>query len=476
MEFKVTMGEMEEAVRALYKMKQSLKTLDSALGKLQREIQQQDGKLAKAMNIAYGGHRDTVDRETVAVEKLFTYLSSYMEDFRSIDGEIYPNRPSIINPSYLRNVAKSEEQALHELSYTVFASHAPPRSMFPILDDKPDMKANQTHNKQVLEELDRELKQKIRQLQDSEGHELAKTAKKMEQLLQMEQRHASRIEKDYRNYDRNKTRQIGAGMKVTATSFIAPFFHPVQTVKGLGSLATSFLADPLETTKLVAYQSMLEPYEYGDAYGYTNVVTGVMGVIGVAGGINRLARLKKFGKVAPSKVYIDTKNGKKLYLSKKGHAVKGYKKLITDGSHMKNGKLRANIIYRTGEHHYIYETNSKGVIVHAYADDLQLKIHEGRKPHNPKTPDKQEGDHAGHLVADRFGGSGDLDNLVSQAKKVNLKHYKRLEDAWARAIKEGKKVTVDIKIEYSGDSLRPKGFDINYKINNVKYYDFIKNN
>lgn len=40
MEFKVTMGEMEEAVRALYKMKNSLKTLDSSLGKLQREIQQ----------------------------------------------------------------------------------------------------------------------------------------------------------------------------------------------------------------------------------------------------------------------------------------------------------------------------------------------------------------------------------------------------------------------------------------------------
>lgn len=240
-------------------------------------------------------------------------------------------------------------------------------------------------------------------------------------------------------------------------------------------MATSFLADPLETTKLVAYQSMLEPYEQGDAYGYTNVVTGVMGVIGVAGGINRLARLKKFGKVAPSKVYIDTKNGKKLYLSKKGHAVKGYKKLITDGSHMKNGKLRANIIYRTGEHHYIYETNSKGVIVHAYADDLQLKIHEGRKPHNPKTPDKQEGDHAGHLVADRFGGSEDLDNLVSQAKKVNLKHYKRLEDAWARAIKEGKKVSVDIKIHYEEGSLRPKSFEVEYEIDENAYKKIIRN-
>ncbi|MFC0493195.1 Uncharacterised protein [Listeria grayi] len=52
-------------------------------------------------------------------------------------------------------------------------------------------------------------------------------------------------------------------MKVTATSILDVFFHPIKTVKGLGSLATSFLADPLETTKLVTYQSMLEPYEQG---------------------------------------------------------------------------------------------------------------------------------------------------------------------------------------------------------------------
>ncbi|MFJ7307949.1 DNA/RNA non-specific endonuclease [Peribacillus frigoritolerans] len=45
-------------------------------------------------------------------------------------------------------------------------------------------------------------------------------------------------------------------------------------------------------------------------------------------------------------------------------------------------------------------------------------------------------DHAGHLAADRFGGSPKIDNLVSQLFDVNLKKYKKVEDKWAAALKE----------------------------------------
>lgn len=48
-----------------------------------------------------------------------------------------------------------------------------------------------------------------------------------------------------------------------------------------------------------------------------------------------------------------------------------------------------------------------------------------------------QGDHAGHLFGDRFGGSPELDNLVSQAQKVNLSEYKVLENKWAKALGEG---------------------------------------
>ncbi len=38
----------------------------------------------------------------------------------------------------------------------------------------------------------------------------------------------------------------------------------------------------------------------------------------------------------------------------------------------------------------------------------------------------RHGDHAGHLIGDRFGGSPELDNLVSQAQRVNSSEYKAI--------------------------------------------------
>ncbi|MEG2294476.1 MAG: DNA/RNA non-specific endonuclease [Carnobacterium sp.] len=149
--------------------------------------------------------------------------------------------------------------------------------------------------------------------------------------------------------------------------------------------------------------------------------------------------------------------------------------IIIDGSHLTDGKLKPNTKYKVGEHNYNYETNSNGVIEHASTDNLQLKTHEGRLPHNSETPDKLPGDHAGHLFGDRFGGSGELDNLVSQAQKVNLSSYKKIENTWAKAIEQGKEVTVDIIVNYDSSSLRPISFEVNYTIDGVDFYEFIHN-
>lgn len=51
------------------------------------------------------------------------------------------------------------------------------------------------------------------------------------------------------------------------------------------------------------------------------------------------------------------------------------------------------------------------------------------------TPDKLEVDHAGHIFGDLFGGSPELDNLVSQAKDVNLIEYRRIERRWESTLK-----------------------------------------
>lgn len=81
-------------------------------------------------------------------------------------------------------------------------------------------------------------------------------------------------------------------------------------------------------------------------------------------------------------------------------------------------------------------------------------------PHAANTPGKLPGDYAGHLIADQFGGSPNLDNLVSQAQGVNLSRFKSIENQWARALRNEQRGLVNIIINYDGDSLRPSRFDI----------------
>ena len=67
------------------------------------------------------------------------------------------------------------------------------------------------------------------------------------------------------------------------------------------------------------------------------------------------------------------------------------------------------------------------------------------RPFNAKTLGKRIGDHAGHLIADLFGGSPELDNLVSQLSRVNQSEYRKIEIQWAQGVvvvtAEGKVVT-----------------------------------
>jgi predicted ribonuclease toxin of YeeF-YezG toxin-antitoxin module len=139
--------------------------------------------------------------------------------------------------------------------------------------------------------------------------------------------------------------------------------------------------------------------------------------------------------------------------------------IIRDGSHMmKGGKLKPNCTYQTGEYEYIYKTDEFGRIKEFNTDELKFTKRESRLPHKSNTPGKEPGDHSGHLAADRFGGSPELDNLVSQLSSVNLSKYKKLENQWAKAIEEGKQVSVNVKINYDGNSTRPSSFDIKYDI------------
>ena len=152
-----------------------------------------------------------------------------------------------------------------------------------------------------------------------------------------------------------------------------------------------------------------------------------------------------------------------------------FDQILTDGSHMENGVLKPNVTYQSGEFGYLYHTNSDGVVDQVFVADLYMKEHNGRLPYNSATLDKQAGDHAGHLIADSFGGSPKLDNLVSQYSKVNQGDYRKMELLWNRAIKAGNQVSIFINLDYTNGSKRPEGFHISYMIDGELHYQYISN-
>ncbi len=156
--------------------------------------------------------------------------------------------------------------------------------------------------------------------------------------------------------------------------------------------------------------------------------------------------------------------------------------ILRDGSHMNpDGSLKPNVRYQAGEFEYIYTTDANGHISSFHADELHLTERADRLRHDADTPGKQDGDHAGHLAGDRFGGSEKLDNIVSQLRNVNLSQYKKLENLWARSLDPyqtggPKDVSVDVQINTDPATGRPTSFVVRYTIDGERFPpEIIKN-
>ena len=72
--------------------------------------------------------------------------------------------------------------------------------------------------------------------------------------------------------------------------------------------------------------------------------------------------------------------------------------------------------------------------------------------------------------------SPDIDNLVSQLSSANLSEYRKIENAWARAIELQQQVSVNIEIKYIGNNLRPSEFIIEWTIEGKYFEKIIPNN
>ena len=128
---------------------------------------------------------------------------------------------------------------------------------------------------------------------------------------------------------------------------------------------------------------------------------------------------------------------------------------------------------------YTYETDEKGRVKSAEGK-LQTKDHVGRN----EMPDSRDvvahgemayTDDRGHLIADRFNGSGELENLVPMEGKLNKGDYAKLEDTLAEAVKDGADVRLKVEPVYEGDAVRPTEFRVSYSIDGEKDVIVFKN-
>lgn len=288
---------------------------------------------------------------------------------------------------------------------------------------------------------------------------------------------------------------VRGGIDVVVDTFTGAFDmlrHPIQT----GISLINMVIHPVDTGKYI-WNAISESYDRdmrnGDAESRARWVTYVLGsAVGTkgAGNIVKGSKVITNAANAPKTPNVQIPSlfpfGPQHQLANVGpvpynvvDSVNLRDQLMMSAKHFldnKKTKLKPSITYRTGEFNYLYKTDELGRIREFSTDNLQLTEREKRLPHNPDTPGKQPGDHAGHLAGDRFGGSPELDNLVFQLSSVNLSAYKKVENQWATALRDGKQVTVNVKINYDGKHSRPESFKIEYTIDG-KYDDIkLKNN
>ena len=139
--------------------------------------------------------------------------------------------------------------------------------------------------------------------------------------------------------------------------------------------------------------------------------------------------------------------------------------------------LEPNITFE--KNGYTYQTDEVGRVVSAEGK-LQVKDHNGRNE-MPDTRDvvahgkMLDSDDRGHLIADRFNGSGELENLVPMEGKLNKGDYAKLEGTLADAVKDAADVRMKVEPVYSGDSNRPDEFRVSYTIDGDKEVVIFKN-
>lgn len=189
----------------------------------------------------------------------------------------------------------------------------------------------------------------------------------------------------------------------------------------------------------------------------------------------------KYKEIKPENgtTYSDSKQFWKEAFSENGAENQADKTYYDDNGekYREGNSLEPNTVFE--KNGYTYQTDDMGRVISAEGK-LQVKDHKGRNE-MPDTRDvvahgkMADSDDRGHLIADRFNGSGELENLVPMEGRLNKGAYAELEGTLADAVKDGADVRLKVEPIYSADSNRPDEFIVTYTIDGEKDIKIFKN-
>lgn len=164
---------------------------------------------------------------------------------------------------------------------------------------------------------------------------------------------------------------------------------------------------------------------------------------------------------------------KALKIAKKGNVLSHMDYEIRAGRVVKF--LKAGTTYTSNGYEYITDELSRIQSVKGL-----LKLEDANRVQAAQKAVREagvRGDHAGHLIARVFCGSGDIDNMVPMAGySLNCSKWKVMENEWKCALEGGESVKVEITLEYESlESARPTEFNVIYWIDGAKHIENFPN-
>ncbi len=174
---------------------------------------------------------------------------------------------------------------------------------------------------------------------------------------------------------------------------------------------------------------------------------------------------EKFNMVVESSEELEEVEFEKIYKDDNGDVYRKGDDLVENNHYEING--------------YEYATDELGRITSAEGK-LQVKKHDGRYDMPDRIDKVGKGDQLGtdsrgHLIADRFNGSGGMENLTAQDYKVNQREVGNLEDELASHVNNGEEVYLKIEVKYEEKSFRPTEYHYKYTIDGDTFVKVFKN-